>query len=137
MHDTEARSGQGHEHRRMRRNRLVDALSALESGSHQMAGVASIERGARGTAQLAPGATGFEHDVVGEVVTREDDSAVLAGKHEATQSDRMGTPAAASSLGQEVVELVLAGVTADGMEHGHIVFVQLFVRHGRHHAERS
>jgi hypothetical protein len=114
-------------------DRLVHAFSAFEPGSNQVTSIASIDGGARGTAQLAARPTGFENHVVGELVAREDDPSVISSEHVSTKADGMGAPPAARSLGQELGELMFTRMAPDGMEHGDVVFVQ----HGAHLDERS
>ena len=94
---------------------LVDAFTAFEAGPHETPGIASIQRGARGTAQLVPRPTRFEDHVVGEVVAREDDLALVT-EHVATQTNGMGAPATLCALGQEVVEAVPVRMPTERME---------------------
>jgi len=68
VHGSEARSGQRQEDRRVGGDRLVDAFAPFEAGTDQVPGVASVERGARGTPQLAARPASLEHHVVGKTM---------------------------------------------------------------------
>jgi hypothetical protein len=132
VHDAEAGSGQGQEDSRVGGDRFVDALAPFETGTQEMAGITSVQRGARGTAQLATRPAGLEHNVVGKGMAGEDDAA-LGVEDMTTQADGMRTPPTARALSQEIIQTTSTRVPTDCIEHGHVPFVQ----HGGHDAQWS
>jgi hypothetical protein len=116
---TETGSGQREEDSRSLGHDFWNALATLEAGLDQMAGIASIDVGARGTAHRAPGTTGLEHDAIGERCAGKHDSTIAGARGRVTtQSNRVATPSAADSLTQEGVDLITASMTTEGFEHG-------------------
>jgi hypothetical protein len=72
VHDPERRCGQGHEDRRVPRDRVRDAFAASQAGGDEVVGVATVALRARAADRLAPVAARLPEDPIRLAVGRPD-----------------------------------------------------------------